>query len=144
MEMHINWAAFAVAVVAQMLVGMIWFNPKVMGKTWARVNGLDVNNMMPEKPGLTYGITFILTIMFTFWLMINVTGPGQDTAPDGHSFHTFQHGLAHAALLSIMVMLPVFGAPGLFEKRGWGWILVHTGYWFFRMAVGAGILSAWR
>jgi len=141
---HINWAAFAVAVVAQMLVGYIWFHPAVMGKMWAKVNGLDINNMKPTNAGMTYGLTILLTVIFTFWLTMNVTGPGQDTAPDGHSYHTFQHGLAHAALLSIMIMLPVFGTPALFEKRGIGWVIVHVGYWFFRMAVAAGILSVWR
>ena len=31
-EMQINWMAFATAVVAQMIVGYLWFHPAVMGK----------------------------------------------------------------------------------------------------------------
>jgi hypothetical protein len=69
-----------------------------------------------------------------------VTGPGQEDV----KFHTFQHGVAHAILLSIMVMLPVFGTPALYEKRSWSWTLCHVGYWFVRMAVAGGILSLWR
>lgn len=142
--MHFNWAAYGVAVVAQLIIGYIWFHPSVMGKVWAKANGIDIKDLQPKNAGLTYGVTLLLTLIFTFWLMMNVAGPGQDVAPDGHSFHTFQHGLAHALLLTIAVMIPVFGTPALFEKRGWGWFLVHTGYWFFRMAVAQGILSFWR
>lgn len=143
-EMHINWAAFAVAVVAQMVIGFLWFHPSVMGKMWAKANNIELKDMNPENAGMSYGITILLTIVFTFWLAGNVTGPGQQVAADGHSFVTFQHGLAHALALSIMVMLPVFSGPAIFEKRGWKWAVVHVGYWFARMAVAAGILSAWR
>ena len=142
--MNINWAAFAVAVMAQMVVGYIWFHPAVMGKMWAKANGFDINDSKPKNMGMTVGVTLLLTVFFTLFLMVNVAGPGQDVAPDGHSYITFQHGVAHAAILSIMVMLPVFATPALYEKKGWNYVLVHVGYWFCRMAVGAGILSAWR
>ncbi len=142
--MNINWAAYAVAVVAQLVIGYIWFHPSVMGKMWAKVNGIDINDMQPKNAGLSYGITIVMTLLFTMWLVFNVTGPGQQEAPDGHSFITFQHGAAHALLISIMVILPIFAGPGIFEKRGWGWVMVHVGYWFVRLVAAAGILSAWR
>lgn len=143
-EMHINWAAFAVAVVAQMVVGFIWFHPAVMGTKWAKVQGMDPAGMKPANPGMTYGMTILLTLFFTMFLFINVTGPGQDTAPDGHSYVTFQHGLAHAVVLTFLILIPIFGTLAMYERKGWNWFLIQTGYWFLRMAVGFGILSAWR
>jgi hypothetical protein len=143
-EMHFNWAAYAVAVVAQMIVGYIWYNPAVMGKMWAQTNGIDEKDMQPKNMGMAVGLSVVLTLLFTMWLMINVTGPGQDTAPDGHSYHTFMHGFAHAVILSIMIMIPVYGMPAIYERRGMKWFLIHVGHWFLRMVVGAGILSAWR
>lgn len=143
-EMQINWAAFAAAVVAQTVVGFLYYHPMVMGKLWAKANGIDINDMKPKNPAMTYGITLLFTVLFTMWLMASVTGPGQDVAPDGHSYHTFQHGIAHALIYAIMIMIPVFGTPALFEKRSLSWVMVHVGYWFLRMVVGAGILSMWR
>lgn len=143
-EMHINWAAYAVAVVAQMIIGYLWFHPAVMGKMWAKANGISVEEMKPKNMAMTMGITILLTLLFTFFIMTNVTGPGQSVAPDGHSYVTFQHGLAHALILTIMVIIPVLGTPALYEKRSWGWVIVHVGYWFLRLAVAAGILSMWR
>ncbi len=142
--MHFNWAAMGVAFVAQMLVGYIWFHPAVMGKMWAKSNGKTFEEMKPKNPGLVYGITILYTLIFIFWIAANVTGPGQDTAPDGHSFHTFQHGLVHALVLTIMVIIPVLGTPSLHEGKPKGWMIAQSGYWFIRLAVAAGILSLWR
>jgi len=139
-----NWTAYAVAVVAQLIIGYIWFHPSVMGKMWAKANNSDYETMKPDKPGMMYGLNLVFTLLFTVFLMINVTGPGQDTAPDGHSFHTFQHGFAHAVILTIMIIIPIFGTPAVFEKRGMNWVIVHVGYWFLRLAVAGGILSMWR
>jgi hypothetical protein len=143
-QMHMNWAAYAVAVVAQMIFGYLWFHPSVMGKMWAKANGVNVEDMKPKNPAMVYGLTILYTLIFTFWLMINVTGPGQDTHPDGHSFHTFQHGVSHAILLTIMVIIPVLGTPALFEGKKTGWMVVQVGYWFIRMAIAQGIISLWR
>jgi hypothetical protein len=143
-EMHFNWLAYVVAVVLQMVIGYVWFHPSVMGKMWAKACGVTVEDMKPSNPGLTYGLTMLYTLIFTLWLMMNVAGPGQDVAPDGHSFHTFQHGLAHALMLTIMVITPVIGTPAIFEKKGFSYMVVQVGYWFIRMAVAQGILSLWR
>lgn len=143
-EMNMNWAAFAMAVVAQMVIGFLWFHPSVMGKMWAKAHGVSVEEMKPKNPGLVYGLTTLYTLLFTLWLMTNVTGPGQDTALDEHSFHTFQHGLAHAIILTLMVILPVLGTPALFEGKTKGWMIVQIGYWLLRLVVAAGIISMWR
>jgi hypothetical protein len=139
-DMQINWLAYAVAVVAQIVIGFLWFHPSVMGKTWAKANGITIEDMKPSNPGMTYGLTILYTLIFTFWLLINVTGPGQEDI----QYHTFKHGLGHAALLTGFVILPVIGTPGLFEKKSKAWVFVHVGYWFLRMAVAQGILSMWR
>jgi hypothetical protein len=138
--MEINWIAFALAVIAQMVVGYVWFLPGVMGKMWARANGATMEDMKPQNMGMTMGFTIFFTLLFTFWLNLNVNGPGQEDA----RFATFQHGIAHAVALTLFIVLPMFGTPALYEKRGWNWVLVHAGYWFARMAVAAGILSLMR
>ncbi len=143
-EMHINWAAYGLAVVAQIIIGYIWFHPSVMGKMWAKANGIEIKDIMPKNPGMAYGLSILLTLFFTMFMVTNVTGPGQDTAPDGHSYHTFQHGIAHAIVMTLMIIVPIFGTLALFTKKNWAWFIVQTGYWFLRMFVAFGILSAWR
>jgi hypothetical protein len=143
-EMQMNWAAFAVAVVAQMVIGFIWFHPKVMGTMWSKASGISLEDMKPKNPGMVYGLTILYTVLFTMFIMTNVTGPGQDVAPDGHSYHTFQHGVVHALILTGFVILPVLGTPALYEGKTKGWMIVQVGYWLVRLIVAAGILSMWR
>lgn len=143
-EVNMNWLAYFSAVIAQMLIGYIWFHPKVMGTYWAKANGLDFESLRPTHLHRAMLFTLLYTLLFTFFLKINVTGPGQDIAPDGHSYITFQHGLVHACILTLMVIVPVFGTPAQYEKRNWNWAICHVGYWFLRMAVACGILSMWR
>jgi Protein of unknown function (DUF1761) len=144
MDMDFNWAAYGVAVLAQMIIGFIWFHPAVMGKMWAASTGMTLEDMKPKNPALTYGLTTLYTLLITMFMMVNVVGPGQDATPEGHSFHTFQHGAFHAIILTIMVVIPMIGTPALFEKKGFKYMLVQVGYWFVRMAVAMGILSVWR
>jgi hypothetical protein len=140
MEQHFNWVAYGVAVLAQIIIGFIWYHPKVFGTAWARVNGFDINNMKRGNNAVIFGLMIVFTLIFTFWLMINVTGPGQEDV----KYHTFQHGVAHATLLTVMVVIPLIGTPALFEQRGAKWVLIHAGHWFVRMAAAQGILSMWR
>jgi len=142
--MHINWLAYAAAVLAQMIIGYAFFHPALMGKVWAKANGKTVEEMNPKNSGLVYGLTFVYTLLNTMFLLFNVTGPGQDVAPDGHSYHTFQHGLAHALIFSVLVVLPVMGTPALHAGKSKEWVLVQLAYWFVRVSVAFGILSMWR
>lgn len=133
----INWTAFAIAVVAQMVIGYIWFHPAVMGKTYAKSLGVAYENMKPANPGMAYGLMVVFTLLFTLFMVTNVTGHGHEDA----KFHTFQHGIAHGAFLSILVLIPILGTIANFENRGWGWLLTHLGHWFLRIAVAGGIIS---
>jgi len=40
---------------------------------------------------------------------------------------TFSHGAFHGVLVSIFFVLPIIGINSLFERRGWAYILIHTG-----------------
>lgn len=139
-NVHLNWAAYAVAVVAQMVIGYLWFHPAVMGKMWAQANGKSIEEMKPKNPGLVYGVTMLYTLLNTLFLMVQVVGPGQEDV----QYHTVKHGLFHALLFSAMVILPVLGTPALHEGKSRNWMLVQFSYWFVRVSVAMAILSMWR
>src|SRR2546427_586581 len=55
----INWLAVVVAVIAQMLVGFVWFSPALFFRKW-----LDANNLQaPRKP---QAWIFVLMVALTF------------------------------------------------------------------------------
>jgi hypothetical protein len=140
MEMHINWLAVAVAAITPMIVGFVWYHPKVLGGVWMKANGFTEESLKGKNMGLIFGAAFGLSILLALFLNVNVTGFGQEDL----RYHTFQHGVAHACMLTVLVVLPLYGTTALFERRSWSWLLVNVGYWFVTLVIALGVLSAWR
>ncbi len=143
MEYNPNFIATGLAALIPMIVGFIYYHPKVMGGMWMDANGFKLETLKPPKPVL-YLVSLVLSVLLSLFIQQNVTGPGQDTAPDGHSYHTFSHGLVHGMVLSIMVVIPIFGTMSIFEQKSMKWFGVNVGYWIVTVSLMAGLLSAWR
>ena len=112
-------------------------------------NGFVKTNMTPPKPAM-YLLALVASFFLAFFLWGWVTGAGgidsfQVTDPnDGHSYVTFQHGVVHGVIFSILVLLPIFLTMKIFEARKWSWCFVNWGYWAITVTLMCGILSAWR
>lgn len=139
-DFHVNWPAVVVAALIPMITGMIWYHPKVMGGIWMKANGFTEEDLRGGNPAVMYGGALVLAFMLALFLMLNVTGFGQEDP----KYHTFQHGVAHATLLTLLVLLPVMGTNAIFEKRSRTGLLVNLGYWWVTLSIAMGILSAWR
>lgn len=142
--MELNWLAVVVAALMPMIVGFVYYHPKVMGNAWMNANGFTLESIGNGPKPILYGVALGLSVLLSMWVAVNVTGPGQDVAPDGHSYATFGHGAVHAVVNSLFFLLPVLGTQSIFEKRGWNWVFVNLGYWVATLALMGGILSAWR
>ena len=140
MEPTMNWAAIVAATLVPLVIGFIWYNPKVAGGIWMRANGFTVEGMRGGNMALTLLAAAVLSFFLAMFVQHNVTGTGQDEA----RYITFKHGMFHGTILTIMTALPFIGTTALFERRGWNWLLVHIGYWWITLMVMGGILSMWR
>lgn len=143
-DMHMNWMAIILSTITPMVIGFIYYHPKVLGGAWMRANGFSLEGMGTGPKPVLYVVALVLSFFLSMWLLGNVTGPGQQTAPDGHSYATFGHGMVHGVVITLMVLLPVLGTMSIFERRGWSWVFVNLGYWVVTLCIMGGILSAWR
>lgn len=125
-------------------MGFIYYHPKVMGNAWMNANGFSQESLGNGPKPIWYLVALVLSFLFAVKFAVEVTGPGQDVAPDGHSYVTFQHGMAHGIVNTIMIILPIFGTLSIFEKRSWTWAFINVGYWGLCLIIMQGILSAWR
>ena len=144
MEPQLNMMAVLVASLIPMIMGFIYYHPKVMGNAWMKSNGFTQESLGNGPKPIWYLVSLVLSFLFAVKFALEVTGPGQDVAPDGHSYVTFQHGMAHGIINTIMIILPIFGTLTIFEKRSWTWAFVNIGYLSLCLIVMQGILSAWR
>ena len=60
----------------------------------------------------------------------------------GDRYRNFQHGAIHGVMAALMIFLPLFAMNAMFEKRGWKYIWIHTGYAALVLALIGGILCA--
>lgn len=142
--MEINWIAVALSALVPMIVGFVYYHPQVLGGSWMRANGFTPESIGNGPKPILYLVALGFSFLLSMFVCVNVTGPGQDVAPDGHSYVTFGHGALHGVIISLLVVLPILGTMSIFERRGWGWVFTNWGYWLCTLVIMGGILSAWR
>ena len=144
MEPQLNMMAIGLASLVPMIMGFIYYHPKVMGNAWMKSNGFTQESLGNGPKPVWYLVALVLSFLSAVKFALDVIAPGQDVAPDGHSYVTFQHGMAHGIINTILIILPIFGTLSIFEKRSWTWAFINIGYWGLCLIVMQGILSAWR
>jgi len=144
MEPQPNMIAVLVAALVPMIMGFIYYHPKVMGSAWMKANGFTMDNMKEAPKPVWYLVALAFSFILSFRMCMDVIAPGQDVAPDGHSYVTFQHGMTHGLINTLFILLPVLGTLAIFEKRSWSWVFVNLAYWALTLMVMQGSLSYWR
>jgi Protein of unknown function (DUF1761) len=164
--MH-NLIVYAVTALIPMILGMIWYNPKVFGTAWMPAAGLTPESAqagfnMPLVFGLAYVMSFFLAIALGFTVvhqaaLISVTRPEPGTpmmpAVDqwlhqgwlliGHSYRRYRHGAFHGTIFAIFGLLPVITVNSLFERRGFKYIAITFGFWLINCILMGAILCHW-
>ncbi len=165
---NINFLVVALAALIPLIIGFIWYNPKVFGNAWMKGTGkteeqLKTGANMP----LTFGLTYLFSLMVAVILhpivihqfgviSVLVNEPGlQDPnseagkwladfmAKYGNNFRTFKHGVLHGTITGIFIALPVIGVNGLFERKSAKHIFINAGYWIVCMALMGGVICAY-
>lgn len=149
-EPHYNVLALSISTLIPLIMGFLYYHPKVFGNAWMNANGFTQESLgKGPKPAL-YLLCLFTSFLLTFFFWAWVTGAGgvdqmQVTDPvDGHSFVTFKHGIFHGFVFTLTVLFPIFSSMAIFEKRSFKWAAVNIGYWSISAMLMCGILSAWR
>ncbi|MBP9887859.1 MAG: DUF1761 domain-containing protein [Leptospiraceae bacterium] len=159
-----NFLILALAAIVPMVMGFIWYHPKVMGTVWMEASGLTEEKLK----GANMPLIFLLSYLFSFFIALALNGivihqshlysilmnePGlKETGSEintfvttfmakyGSNFRTFKHGVFHGVLAGIFFALPVLATNALFERKGFKYIAVNAGYWIITIALMGGII----
>ena len=134
---NINWLSVIISTLMPMIMGFIYYHPKVAGKAWMESIGMTEEKAREANMPLTFGISLVMSFLLTFFLINFNNGPGQEG-----QFDTFGHGAFHGAFLGLIVVMPVFVTNGLFEQKGWKNTIINVVYWVITLALMGGILDA--
>jgi len=166
--MHINFLAVLVAALVPMIMGFIWYNPKVLGNAWMQAAGLNEEKLKGSNMAVIFGVSFVLSFLLAFFIQpmvihqFHVASVFYDyqeqikdvTSPEGSLYkqvldlvgnghRTFGHGMLHGVMGGLFVAMPIIATGSMFERKGFKYIAINAGYWIICMGIMGGIVSAW-
>jgi hypothetical protein len=167
MDLHINPLAIVVAALVPMIMGFIWYNPKVFGKAWQVAAGVTDEKMKGANMLVVFGVSLLLSFLLASSMLgmtihqlgVFSTLAGDETirdpnselgkwftefmAKNGMNFRTFKHGAFHGFLGAMMIAVPILSTNALFERKGFKYIAINCGYWIITMMIMGGIVCGW-
>ncbi|MGZ3933009.1 MAG: DUF1761 domain-containing protein, partial [Bacteroidia bacterium] len=67
-----NIVAVLVAALIPMVLGFIWYNPKVLGKAWMEASGMTEEKAKNANMALVFGLSFLFSFFLAFALQFLV------------------------------------------------------------------------
>lgn len=160
--MPTNFYMFFVTALIPMLVGAVYYHPKVLGNAWMKTNGFTLESLEGANMMKIFGLSYVLSVLLSFILsgmVIHQSGAFSMMAPEvfesgsaaqqdfnalmvkyGASERSFGHGAFHGVFTAICFVLPIIGINALFERRGWKYTFIHFGYWAISLLLMGGLL----
>jgi hypothetical protein len=126
----INLAAVVVAWIVHIVLGLLWFQPKLFGNEWSKLTGQDLK---PSSTWIVPGIIGHLLMILVLVILIKLTNA--------------QNGLS-GVLIGIMAwigfIVPMEIGELIWEKNPYRLFLIRIGNQLLGIAVSAYILGAWQ
>jgi hypothetical protein len=163
--MELNWYIYFAAAIIPMIIGSIWYHPKVWGTVWMKAAQVTEETLQKGNMAVILGAAYILSLLVAFSLggiVIHQLGvmslfaqePGFGEAGSetqqyfeafmerfGAKHRHFGHGALHGTIAGLFFATPVIAIVANFERRGFRYIAVHAGYWTLSLMVMGGVLA---
>lgn len=165
--MEFNWLMLFVAALIPLLVGAVYYHPKIAGAAWMRASGLPEESLKGANMALVFGLSYLLGLFMALALAgmvihqahlysIFLNEPGMNDPNSevsrllsglmekyGRNFRTFGHGAFHGTAAALCLIVPVFGINALFERKNLRYVAINCGYWILTAALMGGVLCAY-
>jgi hypothetical protein len=141
-NIHINMVAVIIAVVANFVLGFLWYTP-LFGKAWGKELGFNMDQKPPTSLLIRGMVMNIIGNFLMAWLFaqnIQVWNPetwGQGPSP----FSPMTNAFMAAVFTWLGFFVPVDLNSVAWEMRSWKLFFINTGYHFLSLLVAAIILT---
>lgn len=160
--MEINFLALFVAALSTLVVGFIWYNPKVFGTIWMKEAGMTEEKMKGANMVLIFGLSIVYAFMISFIIQVltihqygafGMIGGNLETAKPSYEafmndygtvYRTFKHGALHGFMTGLFFAFPLIATNSLYERRSFKYVLVSSGFWIVCFMIMGGIICAWQ
>lgn len=136
MEVEVNWLAVVLAAVLNMVIGGLWYAPKVFGDQWSKIVGLKESDMKKDAPKAMAGAAVLAVV--TAYVLAHVTYM---------SAAFFETKFLNSALNTAFWLWFGFGfttlvTQGLFERRPIRWMVITAGNLLVAMLAMGWVIGA--
>lgn len=162
--MEFNLYAILAASLSALVVGFIWYNPKVFGNIWMKESGMTAGKMKGTNMVILFSLSFFYAFLISTMLngivihqnsVVSLIGgpPMIESAKPSFTafmadykdfYRTFKHGALHGFITGLFLVLPIIGTTSLYERRSFKYVLIVSGYWMVTFAIMGGIICTWR
>lgn len=158
---QINFLAIVFAALVPLLMGFIWYNPKVFGKIWMKESGLTEEKLKGGNMAVIFIISIVLSIMMGMFLQfvtihqfgaLGMIGGDTNLAKPsftafmrdyGTAYRSFGHGALHSFMAGIFFVLPLIAINAMFERKSWKYVLINSAFWTVTITIMGGIICGW-
>lgn len=138
-EIHINFVAILVAVVANFFLGFIWYTP-LFGKAWAKEMGFDLS-VKPPSSALIKGMVFmVIGNFFMAWVFAHNIA-AWSYVPGTKEMSPMSNILSATIFTWLGFYVPVDINRVAWEQASWKLFFINAGYHFMMLLVAATILT---
>lgn len=160
--MEFNFLALIAAALSTLVIGFVWYSPRVFGDIWKKEAGMTEEKMKEANMLLIFGTSlayaFFISIILQFLVIhqfsaLSMIGGDESIAKPSYAafmadysmgFRTVKHGALHGFLAGLLMILPVIGTNALYERRSFKYTFVTGGFWIACFTIMGGIICAWQ
>ncbi len=165
-----NPAVIAIAAIIPLVIGFVWYSPKLFGNAWMAASGMTEDKMKGSNMVLIMGLSFVFAffigatinslvihqngifslIQKPVGMIRQVVTPEQAAEAIKHaqgflkiheySFRTFSHGAIHGFLFGLFFIAPFIAFNALFERKGFKYIAINSGFWIVSAVLMGGVI----
>ena len=130
----VNYLAVVVAAVVALVIGFIWYSPRVFGNRWMAYLGTTQAQL--GNPGPTGMLVGVVASLINAWaLAVLALNLGGKSVTDG---------VLLGVLAWLGFMATITAAQISFEKKSWGLWVMNNAHNLLVQVIMAAIVTAWR
>ena len=130
----VNYLAVVVAAVVALVIGFIWYSPRVFGNRWMAYLGTTQAQL--GNPGPTGMLVGVVASLLNAWVLaVLALNLGGKSVTDG---------VLLGVLAWLGFMATITAAQISFEKKSWGLWVLNNAHNLLVQVIMAAIVTAWR
>ncbi len=137
--MHINMMAVLVAVVANFILGFLWYTP-LFGKAWGQEMKYD-SSVKPPGGEMVKGMIFMVIGNFLLAYVFAHNIMAWSFVPGAQEMSVTQNIMSSTIFTWLGFYLPGDLGSTVWEKKSWKLFGINTGYHFMMLLVASLILT---